>query len=147
MALSSEDLASANIRTTQLNRTVDSGYLWVIYMDDIRLVNITAYLSYLEITQPIANHGWYYDTVDRVAKAVSTSQVSQFPSLTKTPPTTPNRPPYAIVLPNENINNNVVPKTTKSSFLSKESSDIIPYIIGFVLLFFLFIAITNRASQ
>jgi hypothetical protein len=97
---------------------------------------------YLERTSHSEGYKWVYVKSTKEVVLYSLSDVEQNPEVLNVPKGGL-RPPQTKTLPNENV-----PTTsTQLGGINFDVNKAMPYIIGFVLLFVLFIAITNKASQ
>ena len=125
-----------------LNQTVAKGYLYIFTTGIIKLVNIKEYLIYLNVAEYQRGYQWIYDRALNDVKLWTLEEVRLNPSILEDP-IEEARPGGTSDLPKET-------KTTVSTDLSGITVNwqkVIPYIIGFILLSVLFLAITNKASE
>lgn len=125
-----------------LNQTVAKGYLYIYNYGLIKLVNIKDYLIYLNVAEYQRGYKWIYDRALNDVKLWTLEEVRLNPSILDDP-IEEARPNGTSDLPKET-------KTTVSTDLNGITVNlekIIPYAIGFVLLFILFVTITNKASE
>ena len=130
-----------------LNQNVAQGFLYIYLGGYIKLVNIKQYLIYINKEDYTEGYRWVYDKLLKDVKLWSLEEIRQNPTILEDPIET-TKPAGTFELPNDTPTGGNNPKvSTNLGGISVNLNNIIPYIIGFVLLFVLFTAITNKASE
>jgi hypothetical protein len=130
-----------------LNQNVAQGYLYIYLGGYIKLVNIKQYLIYLNKEDYQEGYKWVYDRQLKDIKLWSLEEIRQLPSILEDPIET-TKPKGTFELPNETVTNGNKPEVSATlGGININLNNAIPYVIGFILLFFLFITITKNASQ